>query len=221
MAPQNLNEVFNFVNKFLNLRKNGEKATLSLECQDGSVSVNLHLHLPSYPPPRYEPHQPPRTSPCSRPSPSRVRRSKRRADARAHAAAKSDIEQASQAHAPQIPAEQADTDITRDNSSNQVDYAEEALRNTIISGNFTDDIEGNDAEEASDKEKPAFNHSEANTAAQADLPADDLKENCDIEILSENCLVCNYCDQGFENEEVLRNHTEIEHGSRRIRYRRI
>ena len=215
MPAQNLNEVFNFVNKFLNLRKNGEKATLSLECQDGSVSVNLHLHLPSYPPPRYEPHQPPRTSPCSRPSPSRVRRSKRRADARAHAAAKSDIEQASQAHAPQIPAEQADTDITRDNSSNQVDYAEEALRNTIISDNFKDDIEGNDAEEASDKEIPALNHSEANTAEQADLPVDDSKR------LSKNCLVCNYCDQGFENEEELRDHTEIKHGSRRIRYRII
>ena len=116
MAAQNLNEVFNFVNKFMNLRKNGEKATLSLECQDGSLSVHLHLHLPSYPPPRYERHPPPRSSPCSRPSPSRVRRSKRRADARAHAAAKADIEQASQADVPQIPAEQAGTDIQRDNS---------------------------------------------------------------------------------------------------------
>ena len=134
MPAQNLNEVFNFVNKFLNLRKNGEKATLSLECLDGSVSVNLHLHLPSHPLPRYEPHPPPWSSPCSRPSPSRVRRSKRRADARAHAAVKADIEQTSQAHAPQIPAEQADTDT--DNPTNQIDDAEEAFRNTIISDNF-------------------------------------------------------------------------------------
>ena len=85
MASPNLNEVFNFVNKFLNLRKNGENATLSLHSQNGSVSVNLHLHLPSYPPPRCEPHPPPRSSPPCRPSPSRIRRSRRRADARTHA----------------------------------------------------------------------------------------------------------------------------------------
>ena len=48
------------------------------------------FHLPSYPPPQYEPHPPPWSSPCYRPSPSRVRRSIRRAEARgsAHAAVK-------------------------------------------------------------------------------------------------------------------------------------
>ena len=47
-----VNEVLNFVNKFLNLRKNGENATLSLQCQDGSVSiisVSNFIYLPILP----------------------------------------------------------------------------------------------------------------------------------------------------------------------------
>ena len=36
-----------------------------------------------------------------------------------------------------------------------------------------------------------------------------------------NLLVCNFCDKGFANEVELRNHTRIDHGSERIRYRRI
>jgi len=87
MSAQNLNEVYNFVNKFLNLRNNGYNATLSLQSQDGRVMINLQLHIPSCPPqPRqsYPPPHPSRTR--SRPSPSRVRRSSRRANARAEKA---------------------------------------------------------------------------------------------------------------------------------------
>ena len=225
MAAASLNEVFNFVNKFMNLRKNGENATLSLQCQDGSVSVNLHLHLPSYPPPRYEPHPPPGPSPRSRLSPSRIRRSLRRAVARAHAE-KADKEQTSKAHTQQSPAEQAATEET---SANQDDDAEEALRNDTIGDNLTDTTGGNDAEEAFDKidEKNEFQQSEAETAEQADFPADD-KFTKSIQNKSagtpshqqpKNLLVCNYCNEGFANEVLLRDHTEIVHRSGRIRYR--
>ena len=238
MASPNLQEVYNFVNKFLDLRKNGENATLSLKCQDGSVSVNLQLHLPSYPPPRHEQHPPPRSSSCSRPSPSRVRRSTRRADARARAAAKADNEKTSQTevHAPKIPAEQAASDIQCDNFAKNVDNAEKAFGNAITSNNITDDVENIEcnAEEASSNisdQKPT--QSEANTAEQADIPVAGSKENNSdngninkSEATSgndqfKNWLVCNYCDQGFANEGVLRDHTEMDHGSRRIRYRRI
>ena len=223
MAAPNLHEVFNFVNKFMNLRKNGENATLSLQCHDGSVSVNLHLHLPSYPSPRYERHQPPQPRPGSRPSPSRVRRSTRRANARANAE-KSDKEQA---HAQQTPAEQAATD---EKSLNQGDDAEEAIKNDITRSNLTDDVEVNKAEEAFDKkgdEITQLQHSEANAAEKASL---DEKVTESIQNKSEansanlqlkNLLLCHYCDQGFANEDLLREHTEIDHRSRRIRYRRI
>ena len=235
MATPNLKEVFNFVDKFLNLRKNGENATLSLQCQDGSVSVNLQLHLPSYPPPRREPHPPPWSSSCSRPSPSRVRRSTRRADARARAAVKAENEKASQVHAPKIPAEQAAMD---NKSANKFDDAEEALSNAVTGNNVTDDVENIEcnAEEAFNKisdQKTQFKQSEDNTAEQAELPVAGSKENdSDIENINmfeatsghaqfKNWLVCNYCDQGFANEEILRDHTETDHGSGRIRYRRI
>ena len=109
------------------------------------------------------------------------------------------------------------------------------------------DEESDQAEEAPPRnvhaeksyEKTQFKQSEANTARaeQADLPAGDSKENNDIENISKspqnmsetssdnqqlkNWLVCNYCDQSFGNEGLLRVHTENDHGSRRIRYRII
>ena len=86
MAANNLNEVFNFVHKFLSLRKNGDNASLSLQCQDGQVTINLQLQLPPCPPPHYRPHPPPCPHPRNHPSPSRVRRTIRRANARAEKA---------------------------------------------------------------------------------------------------------------------------------------
>ena len=74
-------EIWNFVNKFHNLRNAGKNATLTLKSQDGKVVMNLQLdlHVADLPPP-----QPPRQH---RPSPSRVRRTERRANARIEAAA--------------------------------------------------------------------------------------------------------------------------------------
>ena len=84
MAAKNLSEVYNFVNKFLNLRNNGENATLTLQCYDGGrVAITMQLHLPSSPPTGYQSQHPPRPFPRSRPNPSRLRRSARRAKDRA------------------------------------------------------------------------------------------------------------------------------------------
>ena len=115
-------------------------------------------------------------------------------------------------------------------SLNQDDDAEEASKNDIARNNCTDDVVGNKAEEAFDEisdEKTQLQHFEAKAAEQANLPLDE-KES--IQNKSEansahqqlkNLLICNYCDKGFANEDMLRNHTEIDHRSGRIRYRRI
>ena len=221
------NEVFNFVNKFLNLRKDGKNATLSLQCQDGNVSINLHLHLPSYPTPQYKPHPTPQPGPRYRPSPSRIRRSTRRAAARAHAE-KADKENASQAHSLGTPAEQAAIASLDEKSPTQDTDAEEACTNATI------DVEDNNAEEVSVQicdEKTPFQQSEVDTAEQVELIVDDSKDNCAAEKVKsdttsadqqwKNLLICNYCDKGFANEEVLRDHTSTDHRSGRIRYRKI
>ena len=73
-------EVWNFVNKFYNLYKTGKNASLVLKSHNGKVVINLQLDLDDLilPPP-----QPPNKSHLS---PSRVRRTQRRARARAEAA---------------------------------------------------------------------------------------------------------------------------------------
>ena len=74
-------EVWNFVHKFNNLLNTGKNATLSLKSQNGKISINLQLDLhadiiPQKLTPRHK-----------RPSPSRIRRTERRARARDDAAA--------------------------------------------------------------------------------------------------------------------------------------
>ena len=80
------NELLNFVTKFRNLWYAGKKASLRVECEAEEASVNLHVYLGTHP----SPHQlgTGRRKPPSRPGPSRCRRSARRAEARAGAAAK-------------------------------------------------------------------------------------------------------------------------------------
>ena len=74
-----LHEIHSFVNKFLNLCNNGERANLNLKCQDGKAVINLQLDLDAHVLPPYHQHQRTRVHP----TPSRVRRSARRAQARA------------------------------------------------------------------------------------------------------------------------------------------
>ena len=73
-------DVSSFVTKFYNLWHAGKSARLSLECDAGQASVNLNLHLGLHPHPE-EPYHGSR-----RAGPSRLRRSARRAQARATAA---------------------------------------------------------------------------------------------------------------------------------------
>ena len=82
-----------FIHKFMNLCSNGKNANLSLQCNDGRVTIDLQLHLYHPPPPPYYQTPPPRPhpQPCQQGvSPSRLRRSKRRAHARAEKA-RSDV----------------------------------------------------------------------------------------------------------------------------------
>ena len=73
-------DVHSFVQKFLNLRNEGKTAHLNLECCAGKAFINLRLDLDDAPPQSYAPQQPPppRRMRCS---PSRRRRSVRRAQA--------------------------------------------------------------------------------------------------------------------------------------------
>ena len=72
-------EIYNFVNKSMNLCKNGENANLSLQYNRGRAVVILQVYLRQYPPPPYHPHRPPRqspgTSPYQHPNPTRLRQS--------------------------------------------------------------------------------------------------------------------------------------------------
>ena len=74
-----MHEIYSFVNKFMNLCDNGKNANLNLKCQDGKIVINLQLELESHV------NQPYQHRPRSRKqvTPSRVRRSARRARARA------------------------------------------------------------------------------------------------------------------------------------------
>merc|ERR1712081_86402 len=104
-------EVHSFVNKFLNLCNNGESASLSFKCHDGKTVIDLQLHLPSIPSPTYHPQH-------VRPSPSRVRRSARRAQSRAENDA-SKTEQVS-----------ADADCSSFHSDLTTNSAEQACKDT-------------------------------------------------------------------------------------------
>ena len=82
-----IQEVHSFVRKFLNLYSIGENADLSLKCKDGRITIGLQLDLHPDQPPSYHPTPPPRPHPQDyqqRLSPSRIRRSKRRAQARTY-----------------------------------------------------------------------------------------------------------------------------------------
>ena len=72
-------EIYSFVNKFMNLCDNGKNANLNLKCQDGKIVINLQLELESHVNQPYQ-HQPRSRKQVT---PSRVRRSARRARARA------------------------------------------------------------------------------------------------------------------------------------------
>ena len=115
------------------------------------------------------------------------------------------------------------------------DNAEEALRNAGAKSNLKNGIQSDNAEEAfaeKSDDKSNSQHPEAYTAEQADIP----KYNYDAEKATEfikskskensakqqlKTLICLFCDKKFENEELIKDHTNIEHKSGRLRFKRI
>lgn len=71
--------LFYFLNKFREIWRESKDARLIVECHAGQAWLSLHHHLPCPPPPSWQ--SPPHRQ--SRPSPSRIRRRLRRANARA------------------------------------------------------------------------------------------------------------------------------------------
>ena len=220
-----LHEIDSFVNKFKGLWLSGKEAKLQIDSKNGEAWLSLSLGLKCPPPPPSPPCHPSPRPRSFRNTPSHQRRRNRRLAERESTAAEAvcvENDVAAKILATENVAVEAVIE-TRSAKEKDVkaqdgksDQAEEAPEHKIH-------------DEKSD-EKTQFKRSEAraNTAEQADLPANDsTKENNDIENISKpaqnmseatsghqqfkNWLVCNYCDQSFANEGLIRNHTEIEH----------
>ena len=123
-----LQEVHSFVRKFITLCNNGKQANLAMRCKGGRAVINLQLHLAEpfhdHPQPLHRPH----------PSPSRVRRSARRAHARATNAERANTtEQVAASHSFQNIAEKATPNdvINEVLKSEFVDYATDRNRNEL------------------------------------------------------------------------------------------
>ena len=229
-----LHEVHSFVAKFLNLCNSGENANLNLKCRNGRAVINLQLNLDDYSPPAHPPHHQGRR-PCMRPSPSRLRRSARRAQTRAErvsAESSSSVKPAEKATAEndvsnkdvkvlnsqvqykksQIPAEQAVHFDTADHLEFQhppdQQQQQQASEQELCIDSVQESEGGNDHED------------EKKTESEISKPLGTLSMNEFTNILEDakKRLVCNYCQKVFNNEEELRNHTIREHNSGRIRY---
>ena len=207
-------EVYSFVNKFLTLCNNGESADLSLKCHDGKTVINLQLDLSSVPPPPYHPQVSP---PCVRPSPSRLRRSAQRAHSRAVNTA-SKTEEVSADCSPQ-------TTLHSDKTENTAEQAAEDGTNdteNVLEFKVEDDA-------IIQQEEKVVGFLPAEEAVPLQSPQHEQEQNSQ-ESLSHKLndtvsgyqqfeLVCNFCEKGFGNETLLKDHTIIEHNSGRIRYR--
>ena len=228
MSASNRKEIYNFVNKFLNLRENGEHATLSFNCQDGRLSINLQLDLSPCPPPGYKPHPSHRPSPCFRPTPSRLRRSARRAAARAESAEKADTNSFPPTFNSNTTEQVADmsTPTKTADVSNVIDEAEQA------SSSNEDVIHLHShqllAEQATPRCRPQNDcvyviKTKEDVVLDATIDDEEVKKANDEKVSSDKQfeLVCNYCNEGFEHERALKDHTSIEHNSGRIRFRKI
>ena len=217
-------EVHSFVNKFLNLCNNGESASLSFKCHDGKTVIDLQLQLPSIPPPSYHPH--PQSPPQQvRPSPSRVRRSARRAQSRAENDASKTEQVSADADCSRTSfysdltkntAEQAAKDTT-DNTENVFQSQPEDI--DIETTGQVDELTAEKAvncatvEQAVPHQIPRQHEQEQSSKSQDSFPRE-------LDSHQQFNLICNYCDNRFKDEVVLKEHTLIEHNSGRIRFRR-
>ena len=220
-----LQEIHSFVTKFITLCNNGKSADLSLRCEKGHTIINLQLNLPEI---QHDHQYQPSSRP--RPSPSRVRRSTRRAFARARA---ENVEMADTAE--QVAAA----------ASNSFNTAEKATLNDIID----EDEKVIDSkvllQAATDPRRLPAEQAVPTTTANDDIKQtiplsktvqEDTKQENNIEQNNDEKshalddtvpgykqfdLVCNFCDKGFRNETILKEHTRIEHNSGRVRYRQV
>ena len=208
-----MHEIHSFVNKFLNLCHSGKNADLTLKCKNGKTVINLQLDLDSCPPDAY-PHTTPPSHPArarppyARPSPSRMRRTARRARARNDSAENvAVIHSTSPTEAEKSAIENVDASILL--------ITDAAVKNTI-----KETIHQND--EKSQPEDQATAEKEVHEVDPDPDQATGEKDVCEVDPREFDAdLVCNFCDQVFRNEVVLQEHTEIDHNTRRARFRRL
>ena len=208
-------EVNSFVNKFLTLCNNGESANLNLKCHDGKIVIDLQLHLQPIPPPPYAYR--PQSSPPPRvhPSPSRLRRSARRAQSRA-------ANNASKAQTEQVSADCSKTEDQTIISAEQA--AKDATENEDVV--TIRQVDQSPAEQAVDcvpakqavlptPQTPPHHEKQQISTSKQELLGDGDKNSSNQQLI----LICNFCNKEFENEEELKDHTSIEHNSGRLRFK--
>ena len=222
-----LQEVHSFVAKFLNLCNSGKSANLNLKCRNGRAVINLQLNLDDHPPPPPPPYHQERR-PCKRPSPSRLRRSARRAQTRAETVSNEPSPTVSPAEKAAAENDASSKDIKVLNSQlhcKSKNPAEQAVNfDTVDQPEFQHPPPQHQASEqelrTDSVHESEGNEDEKKTESEVSKPSHSLNMNefTNIQEDVRKRLVCNYCQKVFENEEELRNHTLTEHNSGRIRY---
>ena len=224
-----LHEVHSFVAKFLNLCNSGKSANLNLKCRNGRAVINLQLNLDDPPPLPHPPyHQEQR--PCKRPSPSRLRRSARRAQTRAETVSSESLPTSNPAENAAVVNDATTKDVKVSNSQvhcKSQNAAEQAVHfdtaDQSVSQHPPPQQQPSEQELCigSVQESEGNCHADlTNTESVISEPLDTLTMNEFTTSLDDvrKRLVCNYCKNVFENEEELRIHTSTEHNSGRIRY---
>ena len=222
-----LQEVQSFVAKFLNLCNSGKSANLNLKCRNGRAVINLQLNLDDHPPPPPPPYHQERR-PCKRPSPSRLRRSARRAQTRAETVSNEPSQTVNPAEKAAVENDASSKDIKVKNS--QLHCKSQNPAEQVVNFDTGDQPEFQHPppqHQASEQElrtdsvhESEGNEDEKKTESEVSKPSHSLNMNefTNIQEDVRKRLVCNYCQKVFENEEELRNHTLTEHNSGRIRY---
>ena len=220
-----LQEIHSFVTKFITLCNNGMSADLSLRCEKGHTIINLQLNLPEI---QHDHQYQPSSRP--RPSPSRVRRSTRRAFARARA---ENVEMADTAEQVAAAASNSFNTAEKATLNDIIDEDEKVVDSKVLLQAATD-LRRLPAEQAvptttaNDDIKQTIPLSK--TVQKDTKQENNIKQNNDekshaladtVPGYKQFDLVCNFCDKGFRNETILKEHTRIEHNSGRVRYRQV
>ena len=196
----------NFIDKFQNVWRAGKDARLVIECQAGQAWISIHQHIGLPPPPPKQHHR--------RPGPARLRRSARRAQARAEAenvfAAAITAEMAVQTDQPPQTLEAAvQAEPVRPNPPHVVP-AEQA-------GPANDQQWAAQAHQVSDAFCPdrMFQTAEKARPTQHDIPQLDGQQDLDGSQQHPQHVQqglqkhqCDNCQAAFENKQQLYQHSE-------------